>query len=65
MYRSALASGLLTFRFTLKLANNFKIGRWNFLKKLSFLPMKRRFRRRLSLSIIDILKGSKIRATIR
>ena len=27
--------------------------------------MKRRFRRSLSLNIIDILKGSKIRATIR
>ena len=27
--------------------------------------MKRRFRRRLSLNIIDILNGSKIRATIR
>ena len=45
MYRSALASGLLTFRSTL---TNWQI-----------------IRRSLSLNIIDILKGRKIRATIR
>ena len=34
-------------------------------KKMRILPMKRRFRRSLSLNIIDILKGGKKRATIR
>ena len=37
----------------------------SFLKKMRILPMERRFRRSLSFNIIHILKGGKIRATIR
>ena len=57
MYRSALASGLLTFWSTLT--------NWQIIlkpldgiflkKKLIFLLIKRRFSRRLSLDIIDVL----------
>ena len=57
MYRSALASGLLTFWSTL---TNWQIifkplDVFFFLKKLRFLPMQRRFRRSLSLNIVGIL----------
>ena len=57
MYRSALASCLLAFWPTL---TNWQIifkplDVFFFLKKLRFLPMKRRFRRSLSLNIVDIL----------
>ena len=66
MYRSALASGLLTFWSTLtNWQIIFKPLDGIFLKKRRILPMKRRFRTGLSLNIIDILKGSEIRATIR
>ena len=58
MYRSALASGLLAFWPTL---TNWQIifkpldVFFFFFFKLRFLPMKRRFRRSLSLNIVDIL----------
>ena len=66
MHRSALASGLFTFWSTLTNRQIiFKPLHGVFLKKMRILPMKRRFRRSLSFNIIDILKSSKIRATIR
>ena len=66
MHRSALASGLLTFWSTLtNWQIIFKPPDGIFLKKMRILPMKRHFRRSLSFNVIDIFKGSKIRATIR
>ena len=60
------ATGLLTFWSTLtNWQIIFKPLDGFFLKKRRILPMKRRFRRGLSLNVIDILKGSEIRATIR
>ena len=60
MYRSALASGLLTSWSTFtKWQIIFKPLNGFFWKKLRFLPMKRHFKRNLSLNVIDMLKGSK------
>ena len=68
MYR-LLCSGLLTFWSTL---TNWQIifkpldVFFFFFETIEILAyMKRRFIRRLSLNIVDILKGSKLRATIR
>ena len=63
MYRGAVVSGFVNISVYFNKLANKSLDR--FLEKIDILKIRRRFKRPLSLKIIDLLYDSKIRTTIR